>query len=274
MIGRLDPVLRDAWNLGEQLGLISSVGLGALCGVYGLAFDLRPSLLATTSAVCLFWALFLADRIVERDPDGGHAAAFAKRNRRLTRTCLALALVLQLLICLHHPSWLLPIFGALLCSSAYFLPVPGLGRAAKDIPCLKSFYAATMILAICHLYVGPVWPTGAAQWAAVAAILCVEQASNALYDLKDLDSDRRQGRTTLAMALGLRPFLVIEMAVVVVAGLAVLAWPSSASPALAFAMALHIGAVFVLFRRPFDRVMTVGLDGIYSVAMFLAILLF
>ena len=107
-----------AWAFADQLGLISSVGLAALCGVYGLAFDVRPSLLATCSAVCLFWSLFLADRLVETDPDSGHAAAFAQRNRALTGACLLLALAIQLLICMFHPSWLLPIVGALACSSA------------------------------------------------------------------------------------------------------------------------------------------------------------
>jgi len=120
--------------------------------------------------------------------------------------------------------------------------------------------------------VWPLQPTTGGQWGALVAVLLLEQLSNALYDLKDLDADRRNGIQTLALLLGHRRFLLVEGAVAAV-GLSVVvgAW-TPASPGLAASFALHLAAIVALVWRPFDRWMTVGLDGVYSTILLLAVL--
>ena len=264
--------LRGAWRLAVDSGLTSSIGLASLCGVYGLAYDVPPTLWSMTSATCLFWMLFLADRLAEVDADEGHAAAFVRRRRRLMLGLLGVAALGELVACLVHPPWALAIVGSLLCGLAYFTPLPGLGRAVKDLPGAKSFYAAVLILAICHLYVWPLQPASPGQVGALLGVLSLEQISNAVYDLKDIESDRRQGIRTLVSLLGRRSFLFAE-GVVAALGLAIVvgAW-TPASPALALSFALHLVAVAALLRRPFDRLMTVGLDLVYSGILLVGVL--
>ncbi|TNE51894.1 MAG: hypothetical protein EP343_02350 [Deltaproteobacteria bacterium] len=264
-------IIRSLLHLGDQTGLTSSIGLASLCGVYALAYGIRPTLLPILSAIFLFWCLFLADRIKDPNPGEGQPSAFAQRHPRLSRGLLLFAVSGLLFTCWMEPKWLLPILGVLVCGMAYFTPVPGLGKPLKDIPGFKSLYAATVILAICHLYVWPRVPETAGQWMAIVAVLLLEQVSNAVYDMKDVDVDREQGIKTLILLLGKQRFLLLEGSLVFFGGIGVLLWSTPASTALAFAMYLHVVAMIVLSRRAFDKLMSVGLDGIYASAMLIAI---
>lgn len=264
--------LRDAWTLAVESGLTSSMGLAALCGVYGLAYEVRPTAWALLSATCLFWILFLADRLAEEAPDEAHSAAFVRSRRGLMLGLLGVAVLGQIVCCIVHPPWALAILGALVCGLAYFTPLPLLGRAVKDLPGAKSFYAATLILAIAHLYVWPLQPASWGQVGAMGAVLLLEQISNAVYDLKDVESDRRQGIQTLILMLGLPRFLAVEAAAAVLGLVLVLGWWTPASPGFAASLVLHLVALGALRRRPFDRTMTVGLDLVYSSMLGVAVL--
>ncbi len=255
-----------------QTGLAPSIGLAALCGVYGLAYGIQPSVLAMLSATCLFWILYLADRLAEEAPPPDHPAAFVRRRPRLMWGMLAVAVCIELLACVIQPRWFLPILGSLACGAAYFTPVPLLGRPIKDIAGTKSFYAATVILAICHLYVWPAAPSSAGQRGVLVAILLIEQISNAIYDLKDIEADRRNGIRTLVMIFGRERFLAIEGCAALLGCAVVLAWPTPATPALAAAFLLHLAAAIVCRWRPFDDAMTVWLDMAYSLIVFTAVL--
>lgn len=264
--------VRSGWRIAVESGLTSSIGLASLCGVYGLAYDVRPGFWSMLSAACLFWMLFLADRLAETEPDSDHAAAFVHGRRRLMLGLLAVAVLGELAACVVHPSRAIAIVGALVCGLLYFTPVPGWGRAVKDLPGAKSFYAATLILAICHLYVWPLQPASGGQLGALAAVLFLEQVSNAVYDMKDVETDRRRGIRTLVTMLERRTFLLLE-ATVCAMGLAVVLWAwTPASAALGLSFVLHLLALIVLLRRPFDRTMTVGLDLVYSAILLVGVL--
>ena len=87
-----------------ESGLTSSVGLASLCAVYGFAYGLHPTVWSMLSATCLFWALFLADRLAEEAPDAGHSAAYVRRRRGLMMGLLALALVGEAVTCIVRPA--------------------------------------------------------------------------------------------------------------------------------------------------------------------------
>lgn len=133
--------------------------------------------------------------------------------------------------------------GALLCGLAYFTPLPLLGCAVKDLPGAKSFYAATLILASCHLYVWPLQPATPGHVGALLGVVLLEQISNAVYDLKDLAADERRSIRTLALMLGRRSFLLAETVVAALGLVVVVAAWTPASPALALSFALHLVAL-------------------------------
>ena len=265
--------LRSIFHIGNQTGLTSSIGLAALCGVYALAYNITPTFLNTLSATCLFWTLYLADRLKDPNPGEGQPSQFAQQHKRLCWYLFAIAVSGLLITCWLNPNWLLPMAGLLVCGAAYFTKIPGVGRPIKDLPGIKSFYAASVILAICHLYVWPAQPQHPGQWVAIASILMVEQVSNALYDMKDQEVDQQLGIRTLILMLGKKHFLLLEGCIALLAGVSVLIWPTAATPALAFAMFLHVAAVIILFKRDFDSVISIALDGLYSTAMLIAIIM-
>jgi hypothetical protein len=230
--------------------------------------ELRP---AWTASLFLFvWIMYLADRLRTNPEDeleaDGNAAAFARRHRWPMRgLCVGLA-VAQVLLVLGDPRLLARLALALAISSVYIVRLPFLRRRVKEIAYLKCFYLAGTALVLVGLFTPHLFAAvGARTIILVGACFSLYFLNFSLYDVKDVEADRRANIKTLAGACSSAVFLRAQLAGALLTLAAVLLLlPPPLGGVLAAVSLFHVWATARLAHHPFDGVMCGIVDGGYG----------
>jgi 4-hydroxybenzoate polyprenyltransferase len=236
---------RALLELGFQSGFASAL---FVCGFQPLLGHLLTGAAnsgATVAMLALVWQIYLLDRLQENAEDTAddaeHPAAFARRFRAPLLCLVACLAGLELYLMWATP-WLVGAIAISTAASAFYLvPLPFVGKRAKEIPYLKCFYLSGVCIASLLAFT-PGWRR--AEPALLAKSLSVAFAlyflNFSLYDVKDLEQDRRANIKTLAASVPLPRFLALHIvSAVLVALVAPLALPAPLSLALSAVAAFH-----------------------------------
>jgi hypothetical protein len=253
--------LSTATRVGFHSGVASALFVTAFQPFLSLVVtgEIRPR--ATASMFLFVWLMYLADRLKtnpEDELDGdGNAAAFARRHPRFMRHLFVGLLVAQLALVVTDPGLLVPLALGTLVSLLYLVRLPIVGRRLKEVSYLKCFYLASAALALVALFTPGLMAVTTPRTAGLlAACFSLYFLNFSLYDIKDLDADRRANIKTLAGALPATAFLRAQMAASLLT-FAVVLWrlPPQSSLVLAGVCLFHAGVSAWLARHPFDGVM-------------------
>jgi hypothetical protein len=261
---------RELARVAFHAGVASALFVTAFQPFLSLAVtgEVRP---AWTASFFLFvWIMYLADRLRSNPEDqqeaDGNAAAFVRRHRRsMLGLCAALA-VGQALLVIGDPRLLARLALALAISSVYIVRLPFLGRRVKEIAYLKCFYLAGTALVLVGLFTPHLLAALDARTSLLlGACFSLYFLNFSLYDVKDVEADRRANIKTLAGACSPGLFLRAQLlgALLTLAAVLLLL-PAPLSGVLASVALFHLAATAWLSRHPFDGAMCGIVDGGYG----------
>jgi hypothetical protein len=253
--------LSTATRVGFHSGVASALFVTAFQPFLSLIVtgQIRPR--ATASMFLFVWLMYLADRLKTNPEDvldgDGNAAAFARRHPRFMRLLFGGLLVAQLALVVTEPGLLVPLTLGTLISLLYLVRLPILGRRLKEVSYLKCFYLASAALALVALFTPGLTAVTTPRTAGLlGACFSLYFLNFSLYDIKDLEADRRANIKTLAGALSAPAFLRAQVAASLLT-FAVVLWllPAQSGLVLAGVCLFHAGVSAWLARHPFDGVM-------------------
>jgi hypothetical protein len=253
--------LSTATRVGFHSGVASALFVTAFQPFLSVTItgEVRPR--ATASMFLFVWAMYLADRLKTNPEDelegDGNAAAFARRHPHFMRLLFVGLLVGQLALVVTDPGLLVPLALGTLVSLLYLVRLPILGRRLKEVSYAKCFYLASAALVLVALFTPGLTAASTPRTIGLlAACFALYFLNFSLYDIKDLEADRRANIKTLAGALPAAAFLRAQLAASLLT-LAVVLWllPPRAGLVLAGVCLFHAGVSAWLARHPFDGVM-------------------
>jgi 4-hydroxybenzoate polyprenyltransferase len=262
--------LSTATRVGFHSGAASALFVTAFQPFLSLIVtgEVRPR--ATASMFLFVWSMYLADRLKtnpEDELDGdGNAAAFARRHPRFMRLLFVGLLVGQLAFVVTDPGLLVPLALGTLVSLLYLVRLPLIGRRLKEVSYLKCFYLASAALVLVALFTpGLMAVTTPRTVGLLGACFFLYFLNFSLYDIKDVEADRRANIKTLAGAIPATAFLRAQMAASLLT-FAVVLWllPPRSGLVLAGVCLFHAGVSAWLARHRFDGVMCGIVDGGYG----------
>lgn len=254
---------------GFWTGLNSAFGLSSL--LVHIAWLQNPSELIQKWPIVLsfhlfFQTMYMLDRIKEEQPGEPssdntpiiHPNDFPKRYPKAFRLGL-LGVVLGQLICAWwYPYILVAALACLGVSIPYFLKLPGLGVRVKDLPYFKNVYSALAVLLNTYLFFSFLPKGEAFLFSCFVFVFYILNAN--IYDLKDVDDDRKNNIITFANRLSMKHFLLFEFALVLLLG--TYAW--FLLPSLVWivwsALLVAMICLALLARRGFDTNIAIWLD--------------
>ncbi|HVY25693.1 MAG TPA: hypothetical protein VHB79_04050 [Polyangiaceae bacterium] len=206
---------RGLLELAFQSGFASAL---AVCGFQPLLAHLltgTSSASATLTMLAVVWQIYLFDRLQENAEDARddeHPAAFAKKFRAALLCLVAGLAGLELYLAWATP-WLFRAIATSIAASAFYIvPLPLWGRRAKDVPYFKCFYLSGVCI-VSLLAFSPGWrQAGFALLAKTSSVAFALYFLNfSLYDVKDLEQDKRARIKTLAATVPLARFLSLHI---------------------------------------------------------------
>lgn len=270
--------LARRWLWVFHSGLASAAFVTSL-HVFLTPFGQLPSARAMLCTMAFVWMMYVLDRLKPQPEDAGagdeSAAGFVKR-RRGTFSLLVAALVLVQAACAAaQPRFAVALAASFLASIFYLVPLPWIGKRTKDLPYAKTLHN---MLAMVFIPAAVIWADAAVPWStlvwAAPVPVLLGGINNVLYDLKDIEADRRAGIRTFAVALG--PRRLIAGAGAVLAATTTLALLSLPPPLMLVSacLAAFYGAVLWALRaRPFDAGFAAAVDAGHAVITFGALVL-
>lgn len=261
---------RALLELGFQSGFASAL---FVCGFQPLLAHLltgASNSSATLAMLALVWQIYLVDRLQENAEDASddleHPAAFARRFRAPLLALVAGLGGLELYLMWATP-WLVGAIAISIATSAfYMLPLPFCGKRAKEVPYLKCFYLSSVCVASLLAFT--------AGWRGAEGALLAKSSSVAfalyflnfsLYDVKDVEQDRRANIKTLAARLSLPRFLALHVVgALLVALVATLTLPAPYSFALSAVALFHAAVSAWLMQHRFSSALCGFIDAGYG----------
>jgi 4-hydroxybenzoate polyprenyltransferase len=214
-------------EVGFRSGLVSALFVCGFQPVLALLLTRQVDWWASLAMLTLVWQSYLLDRLRQNPEDAlddSHPAAFSQRFRVPLLGLVGLLAALTLLLVVQAPRLARPVALSLLISAFYLVPLPILGRRAKEVPYFKCFYLSLVCLAS-TLAFSAGWSHAAPKLLAPALGLtfALYFLNFSLYDVKDVEQDRRARIKTLAGALPLPLFLRLHIALSIAVALLALA---------------------------------------------------
>jgi 4-hydroxybenzoate polyprenyltransferase len=263
---------RAVLELGFRSGLVSALFVCGFQPLLALLLTRHVDGWASLAMLTLVWQSYLLDRLRQNPEDAlddSHPAAFSQRFRVPLLSVVALLAVLTLLLVAQAPRLARPVVLSLFISAFYLVPLPIFGRRAKEVPYFKCFYLSLVCLAS-TLAFSAGWSHAAPRRLAPALGLtfALYFLNFSLYDVKDVEQDRRAGIKTLAGALPLRLFLRLHIALsLAVALLAIASLPLPHALVLAAVALFHASMSAWLTRSPLTPTLCGLIDTGYAVIL-------